>query len=295
MNPLSAPSVRFLLCLGVFTSGPASLTTSVTAANANSPAPVMMKAADRVPWTNLAELEAFAARGHLQACAQLGEQLLRGDGVAQNIPRALPLLEQAARGGVGSAMFRLGMVYEEGQGVTRDRLRALEYFRAAAAAGEAEGFFNVGAAYVGAHGVKRDYTEGLAWIILAAQRGAGGNTEQTVRDRILKLRRPEWIHAAETRAPALNVGLDAGEIPIGGGLVFYEIRVGHGIEEPGLSGLGDMVKVSALVGKGVAGEKAGFVGNHLHVDGTEHMMERHAGVQIAEPSFKAETGQVIAF
>jgi hypothetical protein len=101
------------------------------------------------------------------------------------------------------------MVYEEGQGVTRDRLRALEYFRAAAAAGEPEGFFNVGAAYVGAHGVKRDYTEGLAWIILAAKRGAGGNTEQTVRDRILKLRRPEWIRAAETRAPAIERELAA--------------------------------------------------------------------------------------
>ena len=209
MNPLSAPSVRFLLCLGVFTSGLAGLTTSVTAAERTGSAPVLMKAADRVPWTNLAELEAFAARGHLQACAQLGEQLLRGDGVAQNIPRALPLLEQAARGGIGSAIFRLGMVYEEGQGVTRDRLRALEYFRAAAAAGEPEGFFNVGAAYVGAHGVKRDYTEGLAWIILAAKRGAGGNTEQTVRDRILKLRRPEWIRAAETRALAIERELAA--------------------------------------------------------------------------------------
>jgi TPR repeat protein len=209
MNPLSAPSVRLLLCLGVFTSGLASLITGVTAAERTGSAPVLMKAADRVPWTNLAELEAFAARGHLQACAQLGEQLLRGDGVAQNIPRALPLLEQAARGGVGSAIFRLGMVYEEGQGVTRDRLRALEYFRAAAAAGEPEGFFNVGAAYVGAHGVKRDYTEGLAWIILAAKRGAGGNTEQTVRDRILKLRRPEWIRAAEARAPVIEGELAA--------------------------------------------------------------------------------------
>jgi len=209
MNPLAAPSVRFLLCLGAFASGPASLTTSITAAERTGSAPVLMKAADGVPWTNLAELEAFAARGHLQACAQLGEQLLRGDGVAQNIPRALPLLESAARGGIGSAIFRLGMVYEEGQGVIRDRLRALEYFRAAAAAGEPEGFFNVGAAYVGAHGVKRDYTEGLAWIILAAKRGAGGNTEQTVRDRILKLRRPEWIRAAETRALAIERELAA--------------------------------------------------------------------------------------
>lgn len=209
MNPLSAPSVRFFFYLGAFTAGPASLTTSIAAANPSAPPPLMMKAGDRVPWTNVAELEAFAARGHLQACAQLGEQLLRGDGIGQNIPRALPLLEQAARGGIGSAIFRLGMVYEEGQGVTRDRLRALEYFRAAAAAGEPEGFFNVGAAYVGAHGVKRDYTEGLAWIILAAKRGAGGNTEQTVRDRILKLRRPEWITAAEARAPAIERELAA--------------------------------------------------------------------------------------
>jgi hypothetical protein len=93
---------------------------------------------------------------------------------------------------------------------------------------------------------------------------------------------------------ALDVGLDAGKIPVGGGLVFHEIGVGHSIEEPGLGRLGDVVKISALVGKGVAGEKAGFVGNHLHVDGTEHMMERHAGVQITEPSFQAETRQVIA-
>lgn len=205
MQPRYPSSIRRLVLLVALAPALPALAT----ANTSAPAPVMMKAADRVPWTNLAELEAFAARGHLQACAQLGEQLLRGDGVAQNIPRALPLLEQAARGGIGSAIFRLGMVYEEGQGVTRDRLRALEYFRAAAAAGEPEGFFNVGAAYVGAHGVKRDYTEGLAWIILAAKRGAGGNTEQTVRDRILKLRRPEWITAAEARAPAIERELAA--------------------------------------------------------------------------------------
>jgi uncharacterized protein len=95
------------------------------------------------------------------------------------------------------------MIYDDGQGVPPDRRRALDYFRAAAAAGEAEGFFNVGAAYVGAHGVKRDYTEGLAWLILAAQRGAGADTAQTVRARIQKLRHPEWITAAEARAPAI--------------------------------------------------------------------------------------------
>lgn len=171
--------------------------------NAQSDAPIKITAAERVPWSNLAELERYAANGHLKACAQLGEQLARGDGVPPDTTRALPLLERAARGGIGSAAFRLGMIYDEGQGVPPDRRRALDYFRAAAAAGEAEGFFNVGAAYVGAHGVKRDYTEGLAWLMLAAERGAGGDTVQTVRARIQKLRHPEWITAAEARAPAI--------------------------------------------------------------------------------------------
>lgn len=186
------------------------LNAAIFAASATTTsAPIKMSAKDRVPWSNLAELERFAAAGNLKACAQLGEQLLRGDGVAQNIPRAITLLEQAAHGGIGSAIFRLGMIYDDGQGVTKDRRRAVDYFRAAAAAGEAEGFFNVGAAYVGAHGVKRDYAEGLAWLILATNRGAGGDTEQTVRARIKRLRHPEWITAAEQRAPEIERELAA--------------------------------------------------------------------------------------
>jgi hypothetical protein len=200
------PAMKLLLALTFFASGSVTFT---AASGASSSAPVMMSAGDRVPWSNLAELERYAAAGNLNACAQLGEQLLRGDGIAKNIPRALSLLERAARGGIGSAAFRLGMIYDDGNGVTQDRSRALAYFRAAAAGGEKEAFFNVGAAYVGAHGVKRDYTEGLAWIILAAKRGAGGNTEQTVRARILKLRHPEWITAAEQRAPAIERELAA--------------------------------------------------------------------------------------
>jgi len=180
-------------------------TAALAAATPSAPTdvPIKITAAQRVPWTNLAELERYAGQGDLKACAQLGDQLARGEGVPADIARALPLLERAARSGIGTAAFRLGMIYDDGQGVPADRRRALDYFRAAAAAGEAEGFFNVGAAYVGAHGVKRDYPEGLAWLILAAQRGAGGDTVQTVRARILKLRHPEWITAAETRAPAI--------------------------------------------------------------------------------------------
>lgn len=157
-----------------------------------------------VAWKNLSELTAAATRGNPQACAQLGEQLLRGDRVAKDGARGLALLEQAARAGIGSAAFRLGMLLDDGEEVARDRTRALAYFRAAAAGDVAEAYHNVGAAYAGAHGVKRDYAEALAWLILAKKRGVGIDSEQAVRTRILKLKHPEWIATGEKRAPVID-------------------------------------------------------------------------------------------
>src|SRR4051812_28603249 len=203
--PFFRPLVPLVASLALVSSSTAWAAAAAKPPRANNgDAPVLMSKGDRVPWSSLAELESFAAKGDIKACAQLGEQLLRGEGIAQNVPRALDLLEKAARGGEGTAAFRLGMVFDDGLGVAQDRVRALDYFRAAAAGGVAEAFFNVGAAYVGAHGVKRDYTEGLAWLILASKRGAGKDTEATVRDRIQKMKRPEWITAAEARAPVIE-------------------------------------------------------------------------------------------
>jgi hypothetical protein len=153
-----------------------------------------------VAWKNTAQLKAAAAAGNAQAQAQLGEQLLRGDGVPRNGAEALELLEKAARAGVPSAAFRIGMLLDDGDGVAQDRARALAYFQAAAAGDVAEAYHNVGAAHAGAHGVKRDYAEALGWLILGKKRGAGASSEQAVRDRILKLKRPEWITAGEKRA-----------------------------------------------------------------------------------------------
>ncbi|HEX2854518.1 MAG TPA: hypothetical protein VHO24_14910 [Opitutaceae bacterium] len=157
-----------------------------------------------IAWKNLSELTAAAAGGNPQACAQLGEQLLRGDRAPKDGPRGLALLEQAARAGVGSAAFRIGMLLDDGDEVSRDRTRALAYFRAAAAGDVAEAYHNVGAAYAGAHGVKRDYVEALGWLILAKKKGVGKDSEQAVRARIQKLQHPEWIAAGEKRALAIE-------------------------------------------------------------------------------------------
>lgn len=171
---------------------------------ARDSAPVLMsKTGGGGMWENLKELEQAAAKGNPKAEAQLGEMLLRGEGIAKNEDRAVELLEKAARAGNAAAAFRIGMLLAHGQsGVAKDPERALAYFRAAAAGGEKEAFFNIGAAYASARGVKRDYGEALGWLIVARQRGADANGENSLRAQIKS--QPTWIAKGERRAKEIE-------------------------------------------------------------------------------------------
>jgi len=156
-------------------------------------------------WSTLAALTAAAQRGNSKACAQLGEMLLRGSSeVKQDGPRALVLLEQAARAGEASAAFRLGMLLESGDSVAEDRVRAFAYLRAAAVGGVDEAFRNVGVAYSTGRGVKRDYAEALGWLILAEKHDTAGTVADDLRAHLKKIRRPEFIAAGERRAPEIE-------------------------------------------------------------------------------------------
>ncbi len=149
------------------------------------------------------ELQQASAKGNPKAEAQLGELLLRGEGIAKDAARGLALLEKAARAGQSAAAFRIGMLLAHGEGgVAKDPARALAYFRAAAAGGETEAFFNIGAAYASARGVKRDYGEALGWLIVARQRGADGSAEKSLRAQIAS--RSAWIEAVERRAKTIE-------------------------------------------------------------------------------------------
>lgn len=165
--------------------------------------PVLMSRTGGGGWSNMKQLEEAVAKGNPAAEAQLGEYLLRGEGVKQDAARALTLLEKAAKAGNAKAAFRLGMTLTNGEfGVPADTAKGLDYFRAAAAGGESEGFFNVGAAYANGKGVKRDYGEALGWLIVARQRGADGSTEAQLRERIKTV--PQWIARGERRAQEIE-------------------------------------------------------------------------------------------
>lgn len=190
------------LCLAAF------ITTAGTTfgARANAPAdskPILMSrtggAGGGDSWADVKELQAAADKGNPNAQAQLGEMLLRGEGIAKNEARGVEFLERAARAGHSAASFRLGMLLMNGEsGVAQDQPRALAYFRAAAAGGEKEAFFNIGAAYGSAKGVKRDYGEALGWLIVARQHGADASAEKQLRERIKA--QPAWIAKGERRA-----------------------------------------------------------------------------------------------
>jgi hypothetical protein len=204
------PLLLSFLCLG--------LGTAIAAKKGKEPAdapPQLISTKGGGPkWKNTRELEAFAAKGDPQACFELGARLLEGDDEIKSDPaKALPLLEQAAKGGVADALFRLGKMHHDARGVPRDYAKALEYYTAAARLGVPEAQHNIGAMLVSARGVKRDYVEGLAWIILANKSGAESDAETKVRERLAK--RPADIKAAEARAEELLANLASATVRTG--------------------------------------------------------------------------------
>lgn len=166
-------------------------------------APVLMSRTGGGGWADLKELEAAASKGNPKAETQLGEMLLRGDGIAKDETRGVAMLEKAARAGNSAAAFRIGMLLANGEsGVAKDPARALDYFRAASAGGEAEAYFNIGAAYASGRGVKRNYGEALGWLILAKRRGAQSNAEASLRAQLKS--QPQTIATAENRAKEIE-------------------------------------------------------------------------------------------
>lgn len=209
--PLSRLLVAPLCVLYSISAFAAAPKTKKNEKEASDSAPVLMsKTAGGNLWSDVKELTAAANKGNPKAQAQLGEILLRGDPkyhVTQDRPRALTLLEQAARAGEASAAFRIGMLLDDGDGLVQDRTRALSYFRAAAGGGAKEAFFNIGAAYAGGRGVKPDIAEALGWFIVAGKHGADPTTEQALRTRIETQRRPELIARGEKRAQEIEADL----------------------------------------------------------------------------------------
>jgi hypothetical protein len=77
--------------------------------------------------------------GNLVACNVFGVMLELGDGVAQNLPRAITLYQRACEGGELIGCTNLGVLYESGLGVPQNLALARGLYRTACEGGEALG------------------------------------------------------------------------------------------------------------------------------------------------------------
>lgn len=120
---------------------------------------------------DLTALRARADLGDAVALTALGDALLRGEGVAKNVPEAIRLYERAVGLGHAPAMFNLATLHEAGNGLPANAAKAFELYRRAADQGLAVAQFNVGNMIAAGNGTKADPFEAILWYRQAAEGG----------------------------------------------------------------------------------------------------------------------------
>jgi TPR repeat protein len=113
-------------------------------------------------------LEVLADRGDLDAKVLVAGLLMeRGE----QLPRAVSLLEAAAREAVVEGMRELGFVLAGGIGTAPDPSRANDLYRAAAEAGDGYAAFNLAVNYYRGHGAGKNFREFAKWLQTAGELG----------------------------------------------------------------------------------------------------------------------------
>ena len=102
---------------------------------------------------------------------RLGQKYLNGEGVAQDLGKALACYRKAAEQGHAGAQADLGWIYRNGSGVAQDLVKAVQWYRKAAEQGNADAQCNLGFMYQGGKGVPQDANEAIQWFQKAAEQG----------------------------------------------------------------------------------------------------------------------------
>ncbi len=119
-----------------------------------------------------ADFRQLAAQGNADAEAHLGGMYSNGQGVPQDIAKAMKWYRLAAAQGNADAEALLGALYTIGRtplgrGVPKNYAKALKWYRLAAAQGEADAEFGLGMMYTNGQGVPQDYVAAYKWYLIA--------------------------------------------------------------------------------------------------------------------------------
>ena len=118
------------------------------------------------------ELERRMAGGNLSAQAELGARYGRGDGVPQNLQKALELIRGAAEKNNPDGAYYLGLVYATGTGVPKNETQAVLFFETAANQGYPPAQFMLGSMISqGKGGIEANLPSALSYFWHAADRG----------------------------------------------------------------------------------------------------------------------------
>lgn len=110
-----------------------------------------------------------AKQGNLYAAAQMGELYRTGNGVEEDLGKAIEMFTLAK--GVPMAEFRLGQFYAEGKGVDKDLAEALKHYETASKGGYPEAVLELARFYAEGLGVKKDERKALPWCRKLADGG----------------------------------------------------------------------------------------------------------------------------
>lgn len=113
----------------------------------------------------------LAEKGYPRAQYGLGVLYERGEGVAQDVNRAIQWYRKAAQQKVWEAQVNLGLLYVAGTAVEPDYREAARWFRMAADQGIADAQVNLGNLYRQGWGVDADRQEAAKWFRRAAEQG----------------------------------------------------------------------------------------------------------------------------
>lgn len=119
----------------------------------------------------LIRLEDAAEAGSAEAQFRLAELYFTGNGVPQNLHKAVQLYRSSAERGYANAQYNMGVFSEEGRGVPRSLIKAFEWYKKAAEQGHANAQNSLGTMYMQGRAVPQDYVLGIVWFNVSASQG----------------------------------------------------------------------------------------------------------------------------
>ncbi len=102
---------------------------------------------------------------------ELGEKYFEGDGVPQDLNKAIEYYRKAAEQGHAGAQYQLGWLYTVGLGVPQDYAEGFKWYSKSAEQGNLEAKFSLGEIYYYGRGVPQNYAEAFKWYIKSSIQG----------------------------------------------------------------------------------------------------------------------------